>query len=104
MSSYLQWSKTDVAAITRMADEASQAMQRTQNGTGSLVEHVRRIAATSEEQARKSSALQARADIIVEASAETARQLRAQSIETRRLVGYARSLVEEVRVFRTASR
>lgn len=95
---------TEVVAITRMADEASQAMQRTHDGTGSLVGHVRRIAATSEEQARKSSALQTRADIIVEASAETARQLRAQSIETRRLVGYARSLVEEVRVFRTASR
>lgn len=95
---------TEVVAITRMADEASQAMQRTQSGTGSLVGHVRRIATTSEEQARNSSALQARADIILDASAETARQLRAQSIETRRLVGYARSLVEEVRVFRTASR
>jgi len=62
---------------------------------------VREIAATSEEQARVSSALQARADVIREASAETTRQLRAQSIETRRLVEYARSLVEEVSVFRT---
>lgn len=94
---------SQVVAITRMADDASQAMRRTQAETGSLVADVRQIAATSEEQARTSSALQTRADVIREASAETARQLRAQSIETRRLVEYARSLVEEVRVFRTPS-
>ncbi len=93
-----------VVAITRMADDAGQAMRRTQAETGSLVADVRQIAATSEEQARASSGLQARADVIREASAETARQLRAQSIETRRLVEYARSLVEEVQVFRTPSR
>ncbi len=92
---------SQVVAITRMADDASQAMRRTQAETGSLVADVREIAATADEQARTSSALQARADVIREASAETARQLRAQSIETRRLVEYARSLVEEVRVFRT---
>ncbi len=93
-----------VVAITRMADDAGQAMRRTQAETGSLVDDVRQIAATSEEQARISSGLQTRADVIREASAETARQLRAQSIETRRLVEYARSLVEEVKVFRTPSR
>ncbi len=95
---------SQVVAITRMADDAGQAMRRTQAETGSLVADVRQIAATSEEQARTSSGLQARADVIREASAETAKQLRAQSIETRRLVEYARSLVEEVQVFRTPSR
>lgn len=94
---------SQVVAITRMADDAGQAMRRTQAETGSLVADVRQIATTSEEQARTSSALQARADVIREASAETARQLRAQSIETRRLVEYARSLVQEVQVFRTPS-
>lgn len=93
-----------VVTISRMADDAGQAMRRTQHETGSLVADVRQIAITSEEQARVSSALQARADVIREASAETARQLRAQSIETRRLVEYARSLVEEVHVFQTPSR
>ncbi|MCD6680321.1 MAG: methyl-accepting chemotaxis protein [Burkholderiaceae bacterium] len=93
-----------VVAITRMADDAGQAMRRTQAETGSLVDDVRQIAATSEAQARISSGLQTRADVIRDASAETARQLRAQSIETRRLVEYARSLVEEVKVFRTPSR
>lgn len=95
---------SQVVAITRMADDAGQAMRRTQAETGSLVADVRQIASTSEEQARTSSGLQARADVIREASAETAKQLRAQSIETRRLVEYARSLVEEVQVFRTPSR
>ncbi len=93
-----------VVAITRMADDAGQSMRRTQAETGSLVDDVRQIAATAEEQARISSGLQTRADVIRDASAETARQLRAQSIETRRLVEYARSLVEEVKVFRTPSR
>ncbi|MCO5107175.1 MAG: methyl-accepting chemotaxis protein [Burkholderiaceae bacterium] len=92
---------TQVVQISRMADDAGQAMRRTQQETESLVANVREIAATSEEQARASSALQARADVIREASAETTRQLRAQSIETRRLVEYARSLVTEVSVFRT---
>ncbi len=91
---------TQVVQISRMADDAGQAMRRTQHETESLVANVREIAATSEEQARTSSALQARADVIREASAETTRQLRAQSIETRRLVEYARSLVEEVSVFK----
>lgn len=90
-----------VVQISRMADDAGQAMRRTRHETDSLVANVREIATTSEEQARASSALQARADVIREASAETTRQLRAQSIETRRLVEYARSLVEEVGVFRT---
>lgn len=94
---------SQVVSITRMADDAGQAMRRTQAETASLVADVRQIAAVSEEQARASSGLQARADVIREASAETARQLRAQSIETRRLVEYARSLVEEVQVFRTSS-
>lgn len=92
---------TQVVEISHMADDAGQAMRRTQAETESLVANVREIAATSEEQARASSGLQARADVIREASAETTRQLRAQSIETRRLVEYARSLVDEVNVFRT---
>jgi methyl-accepting chemotaxis protein len=92
---------TQVVEISRMADDAGQAMRRTQHETESLVANVREIAETTEEQAKISSALQARADVIREASAETTRQLRAQSIETRRLVEYARSLVEVVKVFKT---
>ncbi|MGD9943820.1 MAG: methyl-accepting chemotaxis protein [Burkholderiaceae bacterium] len=95
---------TQVVEISRMADDAGQAMRRTQQETESLAADVREIAATSEDQAKVSSALKERADVIREASAETARQLRAQSIETRRLVEYARSLVDEVSVFKTQAR
>ncbi|MBN9426187.1 MAG: HAMP domain-containing protein [Burkholderiales bacterium] len=95
---------TQVVEISRMADDAGQAMRRTQQETESLAADVREIAATSEDQAKVSSALKERADVIREASAETARQLRAQSIETRRLVEYARSLVDEVSVFKTQQR
>ncbi len=93
---------SQVVEISRLADDAGGAMRRTQLETGSLVANVREIAATADEQAQASSALQARAAVIREASAETARQLRAQSIETRRLVEYARSLVDEVRVFKVS--
>jgi hypothetical protein len=46
--------------------------------------------------------LQDRATVILEASNETARQLSSQAVETRKLVEYAKSLLEEVRVFKVA--
>lgn len=87
--------------ISRLADEAGGQMRLTQQETESLAANVREIAATSDEQARVGSGLQERARVIEEASAETARQLTAQNIETRRLVECARLLVDEVSVFRT---
>lgn len=92
---------TRVVEISRLADEAGGRMRRTQQETEALVANVREIASTSDEQARVSSGLRERAAVIEEASAETARQLTAQNIETRRLVECARLLVAEVSVFRT---
>lgn len=92
---------TRVVEISRLADEAGEQMRLTQQETEALADDVRQIAATSDEQARVSSGLQERARVIQEASAETARQLTAQNIETRRLVECARLLVDEVSVFRT---
>ncbi|MCM5571947.1 methyl-accepting chemotaxis protein [Burkholderiaceae bacterium FT117] len=92
---------TRVVEISRLADDAGEQMRLTQQETEALAADVRQIAATSDEQARVSSGLQDRARVIQEASAETARQLTAQNIETRRLVECARLLVDEVSVFRT---
>ena len=95
---------TRVVEISRLADEAGAQMRLTQEETEALADDVRQIAATSDEQAGVSSGLQERARVIEDASAETARQLTAQNIETRRLVECARLLVDVVSVFRTPPR
>ena len=93
---------TQVVEISRMADDAGKEMHRTQSETESLASSVRHIAFTSNEQAKAGGALQERARIILEASSETARQLSSQSVETRKLVEYAKVLIEEVRVFKVS--
>ncbi len=93
---------TQVVEISRLADDAGKEMRRTQDETNSLAATVKIIAFTSSEQAKAGVALQNRATIILEASSETARQLSSQAIETRKLVEYAKSLLEEVRVFKVA--
>lgn len=89
-----------VVEISRLAEEAGHAMRATQEETGALAATVRDIARTSTEQAQVGAGLQERAQIIQEASAETARQLILQASETRRLVEYAKSLLDEVSVFK----
>ena len=89
-----------VVEISRMAEEAGRAMRATQEETSALAATVRDIARTSTEQAQVGAGLQERAQIIQEASAETARQLILQASETRRLVEYAKSLLDEVSVFK----
>jgi methyl-accepting chemotaxis protein len=89
-----------VVEISQLADGAGQGMRRSQECTESLASSVREIARTSVEQAKVGAGLQERARIIQEASAETARQLTSQAIETRRLAEYAKVLSEEVSVFK----
>ncbi|MFT3804404.1 MAG: methyl-accepting chemotaxis protein [Burkholderiaceae bacterium] len=89
-----------VVEISRLAEDAGSAMRGTQSETASLASTVRDIARTSTEQAQVGAGLQERAQIIQEASAETARQLLLQAGETRRLVEYAKALLDEVSVFK----
>ncbi len=89
-----------VVEISKMADDAGREMKRTQDDTQELAASVRDIAKSSVEQARVSSGLQERARVIKESSAETARQLNSQSSETKRLVDYAKALLQEVSVFK----
>jgi methyl-accepting chemotaxis protein len=93
---------TQVVEISRLADDAGREMKRTQDQTTELAASVKDIAFTSGEQAKAGVALQDRATVILEASNETARQLSSQAVETRKLVEYAKSLLEEVRVFKVA--
>ncbi len=93
-----------VVDISQLADEAAEGMRLTRAETEALAGNVRDIAQTSLEQAQVSSKLQDRARVIREASDETARQLTAQTAETRRLVEYARALLREVSVFKLPRR
>ncbi|UCE30529.1 MAG: hypothetical protein JSW68_10740 [Burkholderiales bacterium] len=91
---------TQIVQISRMADEAGDAMRLTREQTDALAASVRDIARTSSDQAQVGAALIERARIIQEASRETASQLVAQSVETHRLVEFARALLDEVTVFK----
>ncbi len=86
--------------ITQMSQRAHGAMAQARNSTEQLAGSVRDIARSSHEQAKVGAGLQERARIIQEASEETTRQLQAQALETRRLVEYAKALLDEVSVFR----
>ena len=91
---------TQVVEISRLSEDASREMRRTQLETDALAANVRDIARTSTEQAKVGAGLQERARIIQEASSETAKQLLLQSGETRKLVEYAKQLLDEVSVFK----
>ena len=93
-----------VVEISRLAEEAGAGMRRTHDDTEALAADVRDIARTSSEQARVGAALFERARIIQEASGETERQLSLQASETARLVDCAKSLLDQVSVFRVSGR
>jgi methyl-accepting chemotaxis protein len=91
---------SQVVEINRLADNAGVQMKKNQHETEQLASSVREIARTSIEQAQVGAGLQERSRIIQEASSETAKQLSAQSEETEKLVLYAKSLLDEVSVFK----
>jgi methyl-accepting chemotaxis protein len=88
----------------RDASASSQAaegrMAQAHHTIEALAASVRDIARSSQEQAKVSAGLQERARIIQEASQETMLQLTLQAQSTRRLVDVARSLLDEIKVFR----
>ena len=92
-----------VVEISRLAEQAGSGMRRNQEETESLASNVRDIARTSSEQTKVGAALIERARIIQEASGETERQLSLQAAETVKLVESAKSLLDEVSVFRVTA-
>lgn len=89
-----------VVDISRTAERAGEQMQQTETKTGLLVNSVREIARTSEEQSKVSGILQQRAEQLQIGSRSTSKQLEEQSTETLKLVQYAQNLVESVSVFK----
>jgi twitching motility protein PilJ len=85
---------------SRLAETAGQRMTETKDSTAKLVESVIRIAEGSEEQAKISASLRDRAESLVASTMATTRQLAAQVAESKKMVQYARALLQSVQVFK----
>lgn len=91
---------TQVVEGSRLAEQAGQQMQATQQTTSELVSSVQQIALKSQGQAQASQDLLDRAHQIKRTSEQTSSQLNEQATQTNNLVEYARMLLSTVRVFK----
>lgn len=85
---------------SRLAEQAGQQMQLTQQTTAELVASVKQIATTSESQALVGQDLLVRSDHIRQSSEKTTAQLQEQAAQTNNLMEYAKQLLATVRVFK----
>lgn len=74
-------------------------MRHTQNSTEDLVASVRQIASNSADQVIITKKLQTHANQILSSNQKTSEQLQKQTIQTKRLVDYAKGLLKAVQVF-----
>jgi methyl-accepting chemotaxis protein len=85
---------------SRLAEQAGQQMQITQQNTAELVDSVRQIASTSEIQAQAGQVLLDSAAQIKRSSQQATDQLHEQAAQTTNLLDYAKQLLGAVRVFK----
>ena len=85
---------------SRLAEQAGQQMQLTQQNTAELVDSVKQIATTSESQARAGQSLLDGAEQIKRSSQQATKQLHEQAEQTSNLLDYAKQLLSAVRVFK----
>lgn len=85
---------------SRLAEQAGQQMHLTRQTTAELVDSVRQIAASSEQQARAGQELLERAETLKKSSQQASERLSEQSGHTTSLVEYAKQLLATVRVFK----
>ena len=85
---------------SRLAEQAGQQMQLTQQTTSELVASVKQIASTSETQAIAGQDLLVRSDHLRQSSEKATAQLHEQASQTNNLMAYAKQLLSTVRVFK----
>ena len=90
---------TQVVEGSQLAEKAGEQMRHTQNSTQGLVESVLEIASSSSDQLIITKKLQINADRILDSNQKTSEQLQKQTIQTKRLVEYAKGLLKAVQVF-----
>lgn len=91
---------TQIVEGSRLAEQAGQQMQLTQQTTAELVASVKQIATTSETQALAGQDLLTRSDHIRQSSQKATAQLHEQASQTSNLMEYAKQLLTAVRVFK----
>ena len=94
---------TQVVDGSRLADKAGEQMRHTQDSTKDLVDSVRQIATSSANQVVITKKLQNHANQILSSNQKTSEQLEKQTIQTKRLVDYAKGLLNAVQVFKLPS-
>jgi len=95
---------SQVVEGSHLAEQAGSQMQTTQETTAELVQSVQQIAASSRRQAEITAELRARASQIQASTEETSQQLQEQTVQTNKLVDYARNLLTSVKVFKLPAR
>jgi methyl-accepting chemotaxis protein len=85
---------------SRLAEQAGQQMQLTQQNTAELVDSVKQIANSSETQAKAGQVLLDSAAQIKRSSQQATDQLHEQAAQTSNLLDYAKQLLGAVRVFK----
>ena len=91
---------TQVVDGSQLAEKAGEQMRHTQNSTQDLVSSVRQIASSSADQVIITKKLQNHANQILDSNKETSEQLQKQTVQTKRLVEYAKGLLKAVQVFK----
>lgn len=91
---------TQVVEGSELAEKAGEQMRHTQNSTEDLVASVRKIASNSADQVLITQRLQTHANQILNSNQKTSEQLEKQTIQTKRLVDYAKGLLNAVQVFK----
>ena len=91
---------TQVVDGSKLAEKAGEQMRHTQNSTEDLVASVRQIASNSADQVIITKKLQNHATQILDSNKKTSEQLQKQTIQTKRLVDYAKGLLKAVQVFK----
>ncbi len=82
--------------ISKLAEQAGQDMQRTQRDAQALSERIAGLTSHSIGRASRLGAEERQVSGIEDASLETLRKLQSQASETKRLVDYAKTLLQEV--------
>lgn len=91
---------TQIVEGSRLAEQAGQQMQLTQQNTAKLVDSVKQIASTTESQSKAGQTLLDNAVQIKKSSQQATDQLHEQATQTSNLLDYAKQLLTAVRVFK----
>ncbi len=91
---------SQVVEGSQLAEKAGEQMRQTQNSTKDLVASVHQIAESSADQVNITRKLQLHANQILNSTKKTSEQLQMQTVQTKRLVEYARGLLKAVQVFK----